>query len=151
MELTRIRLETVNALVTTSSPIVQQTKHNLIPVGVKTKVLIEEVDVVKQISQFKIFVCCHFNDPNIEPWNKSELPPTPFRPCPEDVRSISLVFNDSNSVEQLEMIKLYHLQSGTVFQMASYRVQIRQMFELHRFPFDRQVLKFTMLFEIVLL
>jgi len=113
-------------------------------VGVKTKVLIEEVDVVKEVTQLKIFICFHYKDPSVEPWDKPEPPSNIFKPCPESVRDVFVNFIDANTIEKLETFRLCHQVSGTIFQLTTYRVCVREIFELKRYPFDRQVFKLSM-------
>eukprot|EP01034_Spumella_vulgaris_P034918 gene34918-43058_t len=63
-------------------------------------------------------------------------------PCSDESVPIPrLEILNTRSCEVEKDTKLFNTKTGDVFQILKYRVVLREILELHRFPFDRQMVK----------
>jgi hypothetical protein len=113
-------------------------------IGVKVKAKMDFLDDISEVIHLDLTICLHYRDENASKY-VTGLPG--FIPCdPETSGIYSPVIQilHTRSCEHIEGFKLLvSTMSGMVYLFRVYRLAIREVFELQRFPFDRQVIKCT--------
>ena len=112
-------------------------------VGVRIKADLREINDVQESAEIDVWVALHFEHP-IEQEDSHRNPKTPYERV--DLAALgtnvaSAEFLDTKSCEVLHEVNLRSTKTGMIFVVKQYRIVLPVPFDLHRFPFDRQLIK----------
>jgi hypothetical protein len=126
-----------------TNPLLDQ-KDGKREIGVKIKAKMDYLDDIAEEVHMSVSICLHYQDDNARQYITG-LPG--FVPCDPDTSRIYcpvIQFLHTRSCEHIEGFKLLvSTMTGMVYLFRVYRLAVREVFELQRFPFDRQVIKCT--------
>lgn len=113
-------------------------------IGVKIKAKVDYLDDISEEIHMDVSICLHYYDENALKFITG-IPG--YIPCDPETSGIFcpvLQFLHTRSCEHIEGFKLLvSTLTGMVYLYRIYRLAVREVFELQRFPFDRQVIKCT--------
>lgn len=110
--------------------------------GIKLKVVLDFVDDLNEEVNLNVSVCLHYHDDKAMKYVTGKGGFTPVDPQETDIFVPVVDFLQARSADHIEGFKLLvSNRTGTVFLFRVYRLVIHEIFELQRFPFDRQVVK----------
>lgn len=113
-------------------------------IGVKVKAKMDYLDDIAEEVHMNVSICLHYQDDNARQYVTGH---PGFVPCDPETSLIYcpvLQFLQTRSCEHIEGFKLLvSTMTGMVYLFRVYRLAVREVLELQRFPFDRQVLKCT--------
>jgi hypothetical protein len=113
-------------------------------IGVKVKAKMDYLDDIAEVIHMDLTICLHYNDDNALKYVTGVPGFVPCDPETSGVYSPVIQILHTRSCEHIEGFKLLiSTMTGMVYLFRVYRLAIREVFELERFPFDRQVIKCT--------
>lgn len=111
-------------------------------VGVRIKAEIREINDVRESVEIDLWVVLHF-DHAIE-HNTSQISKVPYERIDLAAHGIDLLTAEllgTKTCEMLSEVNLRSMKTGMIFNIKQYRILLPVPFDLHRFPFDRQLIK----------
>jgi hypothetical protein len=113
-------------------------------IGVKIKAKMDYLDDIAEEVHMDVSICLHYQDENARQYITGHPGFVPCDPETSNIYCPVLQFLHTRSCEHIEGFKLLvSTMTGIVYLFRVYRLAVREVFELQRFPFDRQVIKCT--------
>lgn len=110
--------------------------------GVKVKAKIDYLDDIAEVIHLDVTLCLHYRDANALQYVTGVQGFVSCDPETSDIYIPTIQFLQTRSCEHIEGFKLLvSTYTGEVYLYRVYRLALREVFELQRFPFDRQVIK----------
>ena len=106
-------------------------------VGIRSRIFIDNVNDVMEEIELVVELILHFKD---KAYQVNASAPSPFLPCEEKKLSPPVI--ELLNVRRYRLVKnkfFYHTSTGMVYQIYEFRAVVREVLDLRRFPFDRQI------------
>jgi hypothetical protein len=112
-------------------------------VGARINIMLDYIDDVSEEVHLNLELAMHWNDDRIHHFQATQIGTSHLSFVPESlqIEQPCIEFSEARSVDLKQSILLYSHKTGIIYCLQIYRLVLKDVLDLHYFPFDRQIVR----------